>query len=364
MPTINDLKELEVPGTPLFLFDCTLKSGDLLHWSSHPVTVSGQAYLARVLKHNLFELNSSPEAATDGVSKVSITLANADSFLSAIERNIGWKGAQVTVTFLFFDLKNAIAASDSRILFRGIANPPDESTESTLRLSFTNRLNLQRVFLPEIRIQKRCPWTFPATVAQRQEAAGGGTEGMFSVFYRCGYSPDQTSGAGNLNAGAPCTTCAYSRAQWVQRGMFDKDSNNHITRRFGGIEFVPASIFVRSYGEKGSHISIPPQNVAFYNDFAPLIYGTGWYQPPIVFARNDGNLTRLEVLLGAGELSAALKIVVNNIEIPVGVAGSNMTATGWYNVVSTGTRNGGFNRDFTDSSANSLGDPSGNKAFS
>lgn len=102
MATINDLKELEVPGTPLFLFDCTLPSGDVQHWSTHAVAINGQAYLARVLKHNLFELNSSPEAATDGTSKVSITLANADSFLSAIERNVGWKGSQLTVTFLFF----------------------------------------------------------------------------------------------------------------------------------------------------------------------------------------------------------------------------------------------------------------------
>src|ERR1700736_1868742 len=98
MPTINDLKELEVPGTPLFLFDCTPDNGDVPPWSTHNVTVNGQQYLSRVLKHNLFELNSSPEAATDGVSKVSITLANADSFLSSIERNIGWKGAQVSVT--------------------------------------------------------------------------------------------------------------------------------------------------------------------------------------------------------------------------------------------------------------------------
>src|SRR5579864_8169965 len=269
MATINDLKELEVPGTPLFLFDCTLKSGTLQHWSTHAVTVNGQAYVARVLKYNLFELNSSPEAVTDGVSKVSITLANADSFLSAIERNIGWKGAQLTVTFLFFDLKNAVAASDSRVVFRGIANPPDESTESTLRLSFTTRLNLQRVSLPEIRIQKRCPWTFPGTTAQRQEAVSGGTKGAFSVFYQCGYSADQPGGVGNLNAGMPYITCDYSRAQCIQRGMFDKDSNNNITRRFGGMEFVPASIFVRSYGEKGSHLSIPPDNSAFYNDFVP-----------------------------------------------------------------------------------------------
>ncbi len=65
-----------------------------------------------------------------------------------------------------------------------------------MRLSFTNRLNLQRVYLPDITIQKRCPWTFPATAAQRQEAIAGGSKGQFSPFYRCGYSADQTGGAG------------------------------------------------------------------------------------------------------------------------------------------------------------------------
>ena len=202
MGTISGLKELEVPGTPLFLFDCTLTSGDVERWSTHNVTVNGNSYLARVLKHNIFEIKSSPDATTDAVAKLSITLANADSFLSPIEQNIGWKGAQLRVTFLFFDLINNVVASDSQVAFRGIANSPDQSTESSLRLSFTNRLNLQRVYLPDMSIQKRCPWTFPATAAQRLEAVNGGEFGEFSAFYRCGYSADQTGGVGNLNAGA------------------------------------------------------------------------------------------------------------------------------------------------------------------
>jgi hypothetical protein len=361
--TINVLKELEVPGTPLCLFDCTLQTGDVEHWSTHNVTVNGVNYLSRVLKHNVFDLNSSPEAATDGVSIVSITLANADSLLSSIERNIGWKGSQLVVTFLFFDLTNQVVASDSQVLFRGIANPPDQSTESTLRLSFTNTLNLQRVFLPEVRIQKLCPWNFPSTAAQRQEAVSGGTEGAFSPFYRCGYSPDQSGGVGNMNAGVPYTTCDYSRTQCQQRGMFDTDSQSNVTRRFGGIEFVPASILVRSYGSKTSVLSTPLPNQALYNDFVPLIYGTGWYQPPIVLARNDGNLTHFEVLLGIGQITSVITVIVNSTQIPVGVNGTNMTATGWYNVISAGTRNGSFNPDFSNSSGQPLGDPYGSMAF-
>jgi len=363
MGTIIGLKELEVPGTPLFLFDCTLSSGDVERWSTHNVTVNGNSYLARVLKHNIFEIKSSPDATTDAVAKVSVTLANADSFLSPIERNIGWKGAQLTVTFLFYDLINNVVASDSLIAFRGIANSPDQSTESTLRLSFTNRLNLQRVYLPDMSIQKRCPWTFPATAAQRLEAVNGGALGEFSAFYRCGYSADQTGGVGNLNSGAAYTTCDFTRTQCQQRGMFDLDNANNITRRFGGIEFVPASIIVRTYGERGSHVSIPLANQALYNDYVPLIYGTGWYQPPVVLARNDGNLTHFEVLLGVGQITGVVTVIVNNVEIPVGSAGKNMTATGWYDVISLGTRNGNFNPDFTDSSGNPLGDPYGSMAF-
>ncbi len=357
--TINELKEQETPGTPLFIFDCTLASGDVQRWSTHNVGVNGQSYSARVLRHNAFDLTSSPEAATDGVSRISVTLANADGILSEIEQNIGWKGAQLTVTFLFFDLKNSVPLSDTQIVFRGVANSPDQSTESTMRLSFNNRLNLQRVYLPDISIQKRCPWTFPTTAAQRQEAIAGGSKGQFSKFYRCGYSADQPGGAGTLGARGAYTSCDYSRAQCQQRGMFNTDASNQATRRFGGIEFLPPAIQVRSYGEKGSHFAIPLANQALYNDFVPLVYGTGWYEPPIVFARNDGNLTHFEVLLGAGQLTGVLKVVVNDIEIPAGVGGTNMTATGWYNVVTLGSRNGNFNPDFCDSSGNPLGDPYG-----
>lgn len=363
MTPISVLKEQEVPGTPLFLFDCLLPTGDLQSWSTHNVTVNGTQYLSRVLKHNLFELNSSPESATDGASSVSITLANADAFLSSIERNIGWKGSALTVTFLFFDLIQQAVTSDSQVVFRGIANPPDQSTESTLRLSFTNRLNLQRVYLPPVAIQKRCPWNFPATAAQRQDAVSGGSLGLFSPFYQCGYSPDQSGGVGNTNGGTPYTSCDYSRTSCQQRGMFDTDAQNNITRRFGGIEFVPASIMVRSYGAKTSQVALTLPNEALYNDCVPLTYGTGWYSPPIVFARNDGNLTHMEVLLGMGPISSVVTVVVNNTEIPAGVSGANMTATGWYNVISYGTRNGAFNPDFSNSAGQPLGDPYGSMAF-
>jgi hypothetical protein len=57
-------------------------------------------------------------------------------------------------------------------------------------------MNFQRMLLPEVRIQRRCPWKFPITPEQRTEATTGGTRGKYSPFYRCGYSPDVEGGRG------------------------------------------------------------------------------------------------------------------------------------------------------------------------
>src|SRR5229473_5756464 len=99
MATIDQLKEQETAPTPLFLFDCLFGNGSIERWSTHAVTFNGNVYNARLLKHNLFEVQASSQDGLDGATKVSITLANADSRYSQIERESGFRGAQVTVQF-------------------------------------------------------------------------------------------------------------------------------------------------------------------------------------------------------------------------------------------------------------------------
>ena len=361
--TINTLKETEAPPTPLFLFACTLSSGTVEYWATNAVTYNGISYPARLLKHNLYDLRASSNDGLDGTTLISVTLANADSYYSQIEREVGFKGAQVQIQFLFYDLVNGAAASESRVMFNGVANPPDEITETGFRVSFNNRLSLQRIVLPETQILRLCPWIFPSNLTQRQEALNGSAKGVYSTLYKCGYSPDLTGGVGNMNAGSPYTSCDYSRASCVARGMFSTDQNSNVTARFGGIEFVPAQILVRAFGEQGTQLSSVQDNLALYNNYVPLVYGTAWYEPPIVFARNDGNLTRMEVLLGMGEIDGPIAVLVNGINIPQGQSGVNMTATGWFNVITPGTRNGAFDPNFTDANGNPLGDPYGSMAM-
>ncbi len=219
---------------------------------------------------------------------------------------------------LFYDLRNNVALTDTTVVFQGICNPPDRSDESTFRLTAINRMSLQRAFLPEVRIERRCPWQFPATREQRSEALDGGANGKYSLYYRCGYSAGLPGGTGNLIGGVPYASCGYTRSDCQARGMFT---------RFGGLEFIPPAIAVRSYG-KGWSTSALSINQALYNDYVPMVYGTVWQTPIVTFARNDGNLTRMEALLGIGQIEGVLTVLVNGVEIPRGVSGTNMTAQG------------------------------------
>ncbi|HEV3334584.1 MAG TPA: phage tail protein [Bryobacteraceae bacterium] len=353
MQTVFELKEQPVTDTPILVFDCLLPNGQVEHWCTHGLTVGTTTYSARVLQHSAFDIQTASDQDVDGSPRISVLLANADSHFSEIQQSCGWKGATLTVGFVFYDLRNKTPLTDAAVIFQGICNPPDEIRESTFRLTASNRMNLQRLFLPPIRIQRRCPWQFPTTLAQRTEAVAGGANGKYSLYYRCGYSPDVSGGTGTLNNGQPFTSCGYTRQDCQARGMLT---------RFGGIEFVPPTIAVRPYGKnwQDSALSV---NQARYNDFVPMVYGTAWMTPPVVFARNDGNLTRMEVLLGIGEIQGVITVLVNDVEIPLGVSGKDMTGTGWYNVLTLGSRDGAFDLNFVDSSGKPTSDPYGSMAY-
>ena len=356
-------KEQLSADTPLFLFDCMLSDGTVQHWSSRSLSWSGMSYEPRLVRHNLFEAQLASDVQVGGTPKLSFEVANADSHLSEIERQTGFKGAQLTVRSIFFDVIAGVATSDPTVVFQGLMNSPDMITENIFRLSAMNRMSMQRSVVPDVRVQRMCPWRFPATEAQRLIAIDGGPRGKYSPFFRCGYSADQTNGSGNLNGDTPFTTCANTRGDCEQRGMFKIDTSGRTTGRFGGVEYVPPTIMVRGAGQKNSQLSAVQDNVARYNNFVPLIYGTQWHVPDVVFSRNDGNMTRLEVLLGMGAIEGILKVLVNDIEIPRAVNGTNMTSTGWYSLVSAGSRNGVQDGNFGNAQGVALGDPYGSMAY-
>ena len=134
------------------------------------MTADGNAYAARVIQHSAFDIQTASDQGIDGSPQISILLANADSYFSEIERSAGWKGAQLTVGVLFYDLPNNAALTDTAVVFQGICNPPDRSDESTFRLTAINRMSLQRV-LPAAGPH---PAQVPVAVSGHAGPAGGG----------------------------------------------------------------------------------------------------------------------------------------------------------------------------------------------
>ncbi len=434
MEPIAVTKEQEQAQTPLLLLDFTFTDGSVRRWTTHAVSFSGLAYEARVLRHSLFEIQSMSEQGLDQIPRLSVILANADGAMSQLESSKSFKGATLLATFIFYDLAAGIAGPDSLVVFSGFCNPPDESSDVDLRVTAVNRMNMQRVVLPPVKIQRRCPFPFPVTAGEREAAAGDPN----SPFYRCGYSPDVEGGSGRFESGTtPFTSCTWTRAACIQRGMFNHDGATTLaaaastgtasilvnadiaaagqvidvagapdplagfgaqeevavtgssgagpftytidpplrrdhpagenvgrpTRRFGGIEFVPEAIDVRAYGSP-FFIKSPVQgSTARYNDPVPMVYGTAWVEPVITVLRNDGNLTRMEAVLSLGPISAVHRVIVNDIEIPPGISGRDLTGSGWYNVVTDGSPWGGFDLNFTDKQGNPQGDPYGSMAY-
>lgn len=364
MPSALISKEGTNGDAPVLLFDCTLADGTAERWSSRTLTFGGHVYHARVLRHNVFESQVATEAASSGAPRLSFELANADSHLSQVEYQVGFKGSRLVVRAVFVDGLTGAPSSDAVTVFTGLMNPPELIGEASFRLSAINRMSMLRSVVPEARVQRMCPWRFPATAEQRAEAVdGGAARGKYSPFYRCGYSPDQSGGCGNLNGVNPFTSCSGSRTDCEARGMFVTDAAGRSTARFGGIEFVPATILVRGSGQKNYSLSSVQDNQARYNDFVPLVYGTQWHSPDVVFSRNDGNLTRMEALIGMGRIHGVLKVIVNGFEIPQGVSGANMTSSGWFNIVNSGTREGRQDPNFSDGRGVALGDPFGSMAY-
>ena len=119
----------------------------------------------------------------DGAAQITLTLANADSYFSEIERETGFNGGQVTIQFLFYDLAANAAVSEQRVIFLGTGNSAEEITESAFRVSFTNRLNLQRIVLPDARIQRKCPWSFPSTARTEADGAEWRSQRKYSALY-------------------------------------------------------------------------------------------------------------------------------------------------------------------------------------
>ena len=106
MQTIFELKEQAVTDTPLLVFDCVL-AGRTDGALEHARGDGGRRWTtARECCATMCSsFRRRRDQGIDGVPRISLVLANADSHCSQIERAIGWKGARLTAALVFYDLR-------------------------------------------------------------------------------------------------------------------------------------------------------------------------------------------------------------------------------------------------------------------
>ncbi len=363
MVPIHQHKYVEELLTPVLLFDCTLTDGQVERWSTHSAIWQGTAYSPRVIANGEFSIGLLADDGADWGNRISVELVNTDGYVTHLHHAENLKGSTLLVRFAFLDPESGQIESTPEAVFTGIGDAPEELTTSSARINFISRFSLQRIALPQTRIQERCPWSFPRNEGERAEASNGGAKGIYSRFYHCGYSADQKGGCGNLDAaGKPFSGCGGTKADCAARGMWQQDENGCATARFGGFQFLPAMSLVRSAGTSQRFWSQAVDGRARTNDAVPLVYGTVRYPAPVIWAWNDGNFLICEALVGAGPIQGVSRLWANGIELPLGVAGEDMAATGWYDVLTCGDRDGAFDPNFKDSRGQPISDPHGSLA--
>ncbi|MBX9600420.1 MAG: hypothetical protein K2X35_05430 [Bryobacteraceae bacterium] len=319
---IKDAKELAQSFQPLLLATITFADGAVLRVCTHGLRAAdgtwqygGQDYLPRILNQEVAALQALSEGGIDVTPAVTLALNDADKFLwTNYELAKGFAGAELKLTFVQWNVGANDFSIDEITKFVGRIRSAPNRDETTLSVTATSLLDFQRMQLPVVRVQRRCPWVFPATAAERLE----GAEKEDSWFWECGYAPDHpTNPVGNFESGStPYAKCNYTKTDCEARGMYKQDSAARATGRFGGVQWdPPASWRSRPYGEQyvdGANTS----NEAKFGQAVPLVYGTSWVSPVIANTAGDGNTTGVEAIVCYGEVDDIEKVIVNDVEVP------------------------------------------------
>lgn len=345
--TITTAKEQAVSKQPLLLAKFTFPDGTVLRLSTHPLNTAegGQQYagvdwLGRLRTQDIDQLQALSDTGVDLVASVSLTINDPDGY---IEQNYeraagcGFKGAEVELRLVMVDLATWEFSTDSRVPFVGICDKP-EADARTLRVRAVAKTNLLRAQLPVLPLQPRCPHRNPDTVAKRSDASNPD-----SPYYECGETRDLTT--------AP--PCSYTKATCTQ------------PNRFGGIVWAGAvGGRFREYTSGSWNEAKANPNELRPGDYAPMVYGTAWVEPPVISVIPDGNYTRGEAVVCSGEVGDILRVVCNDTELSptntrTGTAYSAANRDYRWAWVNDGKRTGAPNPDVPWSGS---GDPYGSMA--
>ncbi|HVY93918.1 MAG TPA: hypothetical protein VHA14_14255 [Bryobacteraceae bacterium] len=353
----SGLVQIGAIAKPLILCQIVAIDGDAVYLTTTPDlggatrTYNANVYQARLQSNVVDQIQAMSPQGYDIPGAINLQIADGDF---AIWKNHasahGWRGGTLTVLFVLWDAPSGSYTTNA-YKWTFTLDKPTIGGDGVLRVS-AQSISMTRLTLPSVPRQNRCSHEFPATAAQRLDGLTNPT----SIYWGCGYSPDQAGGVGNQTTpnltnpdGSPLTdsagnyvSCDYSRSCGPSKGNLNqgcmarlgnysgtlatdgditKDTSGRATARFDGDTWVaPQGFSGRQYVNPsagkiyGFNAPNPATGQTYYNHG----YGTQWVSATVLEPASDPNSYRAECVVCVAPQGPAtiLKVVVNGVEIP------------------------------------------------
>src|SRR3954470_17103732 len=159
--TLYQIKEQALAFQPLMLAKITLTDGTIARYATHGLRTAdsgfqygGVDWLPRIMNTKQAATQAMSEQGIDTPPTCTLRLADSDrSIFRNLEMPIGFKGAELQIVFVFWNVGTSEFSSNELPLFTGVCDGAKLSGKQ-LSITANSKMNMQRISLPSTRIQK------------------------------------------------------------------------------------------------------------------------------------------------------------------------------------------------------------------
>jgi len=172
---INVVKEQPQAFQPLMLAEFAMPGGStVLHLATQDLTPSSFQYngnpYCRASSTRTWRRSNAQPARRLGPPTVTLKLADADKLLWGYEMSIGFRGAVLTIRFVFWQVGTSNFSSDSIVYGPFLCSAASNVDDTSLTVPAGSKLNMEQIQAPSSTSSK------PALGRSRRRRRNGSTE--------------------------------------------------------------------------------------------------------------------------------------------------------------------------------------------
>lgn len=296
---ISSLKDQAQASLPLLLFDITSKfTGAVLRLSTHgnsayPVTFGGNSYTGELKSVAFGGTSVFMETGVDQPEEITLVLGDLAGAYKSWDNVNFFHYADVTVRLVFWDPKLNVTSTDSFVT-KYICDAPSRVTPGEMELRLLNKLLLQLVPLPTLRVSRHSPSILPgegvassALATAYSNAESDRNDPTWPVPYgplRGLFGQLGANPYGNFRVGNSDTPQAVNI--FSARTIGHSSLGLTVNAQAGHIVFIAAGTGAGQYRRIGSNTATTITLAASEADFSPVPDATSTFVVLFGFLRN------------------------------------------------------------------------------